>query len=325
MEIVTCMPRKEADQILQGKKTMKAENGSFIHFSTWNQWNRLKKQLSDMEDPVLVVCDDLNPALDVHYDQTPDGKASWPHAYGKLSSKEILRLEDPDYFAQTNILMNTSMYDEPWCYPALKKVFHSNDRVCILAMSFFDDTKNEKDWDIQYAPGIGTWYRANQDPFKKFGITPDRIEWVDYFRDSVPVMKDKISRSSILVLPGGAPELFMKRIREKKLASMIRQYQGIVIGYSAGAMIQLDDYHITPDDDYPEFSWEKGLGLVKNLDAEVHFQNTAHQRRYMERAISEKHIPTVAIYEKGGMIIDPQGNYSWFGQTEFDPDAASEQ
>ena len=54
------------------------------------------------------------------------------------------------------------------------------------------------------------------------------------------------------MLTGGAPDLMMKRIKEKKLKKLIKNYKGIMIGYSAGAMIQLDSYHISPDEDYPE-------------------------------------------------------------------------
>ena len=109
---------------------------------------------------------------------------------------------------------------------------------------FSCDTKNESDWNKQYAPGQGIWYRSNQDVFYKYGIGKEQIVWVNYFKDSMDEMKEKILNSSILMLTGGAPDLMMKRIKEKKLKKLIKNYKGIMIGYSAGAMIQLDSYHI---------------------------------------------------------------------------------
>ena len=51
-----------------------------------------------------------------------------------------------------HVLLNTSMIDEKWIYMNLKSYISKNDRVCILPFSFFDDTKNELDWNKQYAP-----------------------------------------------------------------------------------------------------------------------------------------------------------------------------
>lgn len=84
--------------------------------------------------------------------------------------KEVKGLEN-----SVHILLNTSMIDEKWIYMNLKKYISKQDRVCILPFSFFEDTKNEADWDKQYAPGQGIWYRSNQDVFYKYGIGKDQI------------------------------------------------------------------------------------------------------------------------------------------------------
>lgn len=131
--------------------------------------------------------------------------------------KEVKGLENP-----VHILLNTSMIDEKWIYMNLKKYISKQDRVCILPFSFFEDTKNEADWNKQYAPGQGIWYRLNQDVFYKYDIGKDQIVWVNYFKDTIDEMKMKILNSSILMLTGGAPDLMMKRIKEKKLKKIIK-------------------------------------------------------------------------------------------------------
>lgn len=198
--------------------------------------------------------------------------------------------------------------------PHLKSYISKNDRVCILAFSFFNDTKNESDWNKQYAPGQGIWYRSNQDVFYKYGIGQEQIVWVNYFKDSMDEMKEKILNSSILMLTGGAPDLMMKRIKEKKLKKLIKNYKGIMIGYSAGAMIQLDSYHISPDEDYPEFLYQTGLGCLSGFAIEPHFRRSKVQLQSIEKVKSEKQIPVYGIYEEGGMIID--SSIKCFGKIE---------
>lgn len=214
-----------------------------------------------------------------------------------------------------NILMNTSMIDEKWCYPVLKKYIKETDRVCVLAFSFFDDTKNIDDWNKQYAPGQGIWYRSNTDVFFKYGIPKENITWVNYFKDARREMIDKIEKSNILLLTGGAPDLMMKRIKEKGIKKQVKNYQGLVIGYSAGAMIQLDQYHITPDEDYPEFGYYNGLGMVSGFDIECHYKANKLQINCIERVQNEKRLPVYAIYEDGGVVVH-DSKLELFGNVE---------
>ncbi len=55
------------------------------------------------------------------------------------------------------------------------------------------------------------------------------------------------------------------------------------IGSSAGAMIQIAKYHITPDEDYNTFTYNKGLNLIKDFDIEVHYEGTEVQNKYIKR------------------------------------------
>ena len=220
-----------------------------------------------------------------------------PYTYENV--KKIQRANIP-----VHVLLNTSMIDEKWIYLNLKTYISKNDRVCVLPFSFFDDTKNETDWNKQYAPGQGIWYRSNQNVFYRYGIREEQIVWVNYFRDTIDEMKMKILNSSILLLTGGAPDLMIKRIKEKRLKKIIKNYKGVMIGYSAGAMIQLDSYHISQDEDYPEFSYQTGLGCLSGFDIEPHFRKSKIQIKSIEKVQEEKQIPIYGIYENGGIIVD---------------------
>ncbi|MBQ0064822.1 MAG: Type 1 glutamine amidotransferase-like domain-containing protein [Firmicutes bacterium] len=151
------------------------------------------------------------------------------------------------------VLMSEPDIDKKWAYPTLKNIIKKEDKVCVLALTFYDDIKNQKQWDNQYKKGIGIEYRLITEMFKRYGIQESQIEWIYYFSDTVEQMMEKIQSSTLLCIPGGAPDLCMKRIKEKKLKKVLKQYSKTIVGISAGAMMMLDRYHISPDSDYPEY------------------------------------------------------------------------
>lgn len=325
MDLILEVSRQKAAELENGKPFREVFKKQPVELKPRNVWAMDRKRANanqpDSEENCLLVFDDLNPELDLRKEEITDEKTGRKRTRIFLHNESLkpgsFQAEETGADHRINILMNTSMYDEPWCFPALKKVFKPHDRVCVLAFSFYDDTKNADDWDRQYSPDRGIWYRPNTDPFFKFGLKPEQVVWVDYFRDDLKTMKEKILNSSVLVLPGGAPDLMTKRIREKKLTNIIKNYQQTIVGFSAGAMIQLEDYHITPDEDYPEYGWYKGFGLLKGFDIEVHYAANSHQKKHIEKAMADSNLPVTAIYEKGGMIVKAGKEKSYFGKVDF--------
>lgn len=217
-----------------------------------------------------------------------------------------------------NVLLSESCLDEKWVYLNLKRYISQKDQVCILPFAFYSDTKTIEDWNKQYAYGQGIWYKGYEMSFTKYGVKKDHIVWVNYFTDSIEEMRFKIDNSTILFLPGGAPDLMMKRIKEKKLKKVLKNYDGLVIGYSAGAMIQLKRYHITPDEDYANFSYQTGLGYLDGFDIECHFRKSKIQMESIQKIQQESAVSMYGIYEKGGILIDQDiicfGNVEKFAQ-----------
>lgn len=313
MKLIHVCRKEELDKQLA--QTGCYQTGAFIHFCTWNSLPLVFHEPLSEEEVCLQISSDAK-NIDIRWEKSASG-IDYPHVYGGLEPSQF-QVVSADQFHRVNILMNTSIIDDAWCYPALKKYLHSGDVVCVLAFSFFDDTKNLDDWNRQYAKGRGIWYKANTDVFRRFGIPEKDVHWVNYFTDSREEMLNAIANSNVLLLTGGAPDLMMKRIKEKRLKKILKTYQGVVIGYSAGAMVQLSDYHISPDEDYPSFSWQKGLGMLEGFDIEVHYAATPHQKRWLEKARQDRNMKTYAIYEKGGMIVENE-KISFFGQVDEDP------
>ncbi len=81
-------------------------------------------------------------------------------------------------------------------------------------------------------------------------------------------------------------------------------YKKIIIGSSAGAMVQIKDYHITPDEDYGTFTYNKGLNLIKNFGVEVHYEATNLQNYFIKKVLSEKKDIIYALKDNGGIIVE---------------------
>ncbi|MEG2158325.1 MAG: Type 1 glutamine amidotransferase-like domain-containing protein [Clostridia bacterium] len=138
-----------------------------------------------------------------------------------------------------------------------------------------------------------------------FGIKKRDITYVNYYKDSIETSKKKIADSTLLFFPGGLPDRLMDRLRERDLYDSVLNYQGeVIMGASAGAMIQLAEYHITPDSDYSEYSYCNGFPFIKDFDIEVHYEATRLQKECIARAIRDKGKPVYAVCNDGGIIID---------------------
>lgn len=70
----------------------------------------------------------------------------------------------------------------------------------------------------------------------------------------------------------------------------------------------------TPDEDYPKFLYQTGLGCLSGFAIEPHFRRSKVQLQSIEKVKSEKQIPVYGIYEEGGMIID--SSIKCFGKIE---------
>lgn len=96
----------------------------------------------------------------------------------------------------------------------------------------------------------------------------------------------------------------MSRLSEFDLISTIEQHEGIIMGWSAGAMIQCLDYYISPDKDYPQFIYLKGLDCIKDFAVEVHYKNTEVQNNSIEKYIRETEKKVYTTEHQSAIIVD---------------------
>lgn len=205
-----------------------------------------------------------------------------------------------------NILLDYFNIDSDWLYNDLRNYIKPFHKVAIIALSFRDKhVKNLDDWDELYGKGSGKYYAGLVGSLTAYDIREENIVFVNYFTDTKETAKQKIQSADILYFLGGLPDRMYDRIQEFELMDVILQHDGIMMGYSAGAVIQLEEYHLSPDNDYPLFGYYKGLPLLNNFYLEVHYENTDIQNRAIARVLKEKKKPVYAFsIGKGAMIVD---------------------
>lgn len=202
----------------------------------------------------------------------------------------------------TNILLNYYNFHESWTEGKLDKYFR-NKRVLILPLAFREsDIWDNESWQTLYGKG-GEKYDNILQPFLYYGHKESDVKWLNCY-DKTADFHRMIAESDVLFFTGGMPEKAVRRMRELGIDEDVKKFNGVVAGASAGAMLQLDTYHITPDEDYAEYSIDKGLGLVSGLDLEVHYLNTSLQNECTARAVGELGLPVYQMWHEGGLIVE---------------------
>ncbi|OOM78840.1 Type 1 glutamine amidotransferase-like domain-containing protein [Clostridium sp. BL-8] len=203
-----------------------------------------------------------------------------------------------------NMLFSLYNFHESWAKDLVSKYINSNDKVLIVPFSFDDNICDDNGWCNAYSKNNGRYYESIIAPFLNYGIKEENINWINYFKDTTENAKIKIKNSNIIFFTGGLPDEMMIRLKEFNLIDDIENFKGVIIGSSAGAMIQISEYHITPDEDYNIFTYNTGLNFIKDFDIEVHYEEAEIQNKYINKVLREKREKVYAITNTGGIIVD---------------------
>lgn len=213
-----------------------------------------------------------------------------------------------------NILLEGYDIDAPWLYDELKNYIKPNYSVAVVAFSFRDSrVKSLSDWNVLYSKENGRFYDGIVGGFMSYGIAEDNIRFINYFTDTKEAAKQKIKEADIVYFLGGLPDRMMDRIKEFDLWDVLMQHNGIIMGYSAGAVIQLAEYHLQPDEDYSEFGYYEGLPYLDDFYMEVHYEGTAVQDESIKRVLFERGKTVYATAFRSGAILVDNGNIKLIG------------
>lgn len=195
-----------------------------------------------------------------------------------------------------------------------KTLYH---RVAVVAFSFRDNrVKSLSDWNALYSKENGKYYDGIVGGFTAYGIPEERIRFVNYFTDTKESAAQKIETADIVYFLGGLPDRMMDRIKEFELYDILMKHKGIIMGYSAGAVIQLAEYHLSPDDDYPKFKYYKGLSYLNDFYLEVHYEGSAVQNETIRRVLIERGKTVYATSFRSGAILAENGNIKLIGDVK---------
>lgn len=187
----------------------------------------------------------------------------------------------------------------PFAINEVKKHLKPKMKVAVIGFSFFEPLTEEEYFKYY---GLDSEYQTKLlNNFLDFEITD--VKWVYYFNQSMEESLKIIEESDILYFPGGAPDLMFERIKERGLLEPLKNFKGIVIGSSAGAMIQLETFHISKDNEYFKFSLNEGLAYLDNFFIEVHYRRRKAQKSSLRKIRREFRKPIFTIPDNGMLIV----------------------
>lgn len=216
-----------------------------------------------------------------------------------------------------NILLEGYDIDAPWLYDELKHYIKPEFSVVVVAFSFRDSrVRSLEDWNTLYGKESGKYYGGIVGGFAAYGIPEENIRFISYFSDTKESAYQKIKQADIVYFLGGLPDRMMDRIKMFDLYDVLMKHDGILMGYSAGAVIQLSEYHLSPDEDYPEFKYYEGLSYLKDFYLEVHYEGTDIQKASIQRVLSERGKTVYATHLRSGAILADNGKIKLIGDVE---------
>lgn len=189
----------------------------------------------------------------------------------------------------------------------LKEIVNENMRVVVLPWAF----PTELDYDRL----INEYFKEGEKKYYKYinsllelGLKKENITILNcYDRENFEKFKAIIDDSDILVITGGNPEmLYSKVTQETEILYNIKHYKGIIIGFSAGADLQLKRYFITAKNNYYKyFAFYDGFGVLNDpFYIDVHSINNKKYLSKLQKVANSKQKNVYAIFDDGAMIYN---------------------
>ena len=189
-----------------------------------------------------------------------------------------------------NILLSDYSFNNEYCYHKIKNYVKPNMSVVILPFAHHESYYEDEDlFNSLYDYENGKDYNIICNSFKDYGIFKPNVYVLNPFVDNIEFMKYKIRHADILFAVGGNPIETIKRFQNFNILEDIKLFDGIFIGASAGAMIQMEEFMTYPNEEKYSHNYYQGLGYIKGYDVIVHRdkkdkkQNIAIDRSLIDR------------------------------------------
>jgi peptidase E len=132
------------------------------------------------------------------------------------------------------------------------------------------------------------------------------VDFADYSDTSEEIAR-KVEGSDLIYLPGGLATVLIERLQNKSVDRLLRKYEGVVVGRSAGALALGKKCVVTKNRRNPTSKMISGIGLVG-------FTVKAHYRPSKDDALKRlsKEEAIYAIPERSAVVYD-DGDLSFMG------------
>ena len=189
----------------------------------------------------------------------------------------------------------------------LKKYVKKDAKVLIIPWSFPNEINN-----------LDEYFGKDTKRYLKYinvllflGYQENNIKVLDCYKNSKNKIKDLINTSDVIVLTGGNPEMFYQKVvQDTECLYDLKYFKGLVIGSSAGAVLQFKRYFITAKNNYYKyFSFYDGFGLINDpFYIDVHSINNNFYLKKLSNVAKDKNKKIYAISNDGVLVVDRVSN-----------------
>jgi peptidase E len=158
------------------------------------------------------------------------------------------------------------------------------------ARGFFDNTYKRRKRLFDYFRSLGA-------------CTVDFADYSDPFQE----ITKRIECSDLIYLPGGLATVLVERLKNKSVDRLLRKYEGVVVGRSAGALALGKKCVVTKNRRNPTSKMISGIGLV-DFSVKTHYKPSKDNA--LKRLSKEEKI--YAIPERSALVYD-NGALSFMG------------
>lgn len=151
--------------------------------------------------------------------------------------------------------------------------------------------------------GNPRWAAEVRRQFEEIGIRFSGFKIIDH-SVSADQAADAIRQAQIVWLSGGDTCRQMESFRAYHLRERLQEFDGIVIGMSAGSINMADRVVLARDvrENTPEMQIYQGLGLVQiNIEPHLNPSDTEHQRDIWE---ASHHAPVYGLFDGSFILVD---------------------
>ena len=190
--------------------------------------------------------------------------------------------------------------------PKLKKIISKDSKVSIFPWTFPKELNGEQ-LESDFFKKNGKRYQRYVSFLLKLGVEEKNINICNCYSQNTKTLKKMIHNSDVLLFPGGNPEmLYSKVVQETEILYDIKHFNGIVIGESAGAVLQFKRYFITAKNNYYGYeAFYDGFGLLNDpFYLDVHTDSDIKYLNRLQQIANETKKSVYALYDDGCIIIN---------------------